>query len=395
MTAHGWKLASVAAAAMLAAGLARAQEDENPTTPGAIPNPGTYQGSMQLQQQSDRQDQQFRQQQQQPTYNPPAGGRPYAQPSPGASGPGAQSSSSGPRVVDGGESQEAATPDSRAASAANDRGNYAEAIRLWRILAARGSADAKYNLGVMYDNGHGVPVNRTTAAEWYLKAAEQGVGLAMGNLGVIAVERSESPASLIEAYKWFSLAINHSPVAQRGQAVSNRDLLASHMTRAQIEQALALARAWDAAHPAAAHYLKPESPAPSGPANAVLTIRANTAGPGWETPMAGARFWIMAENPTAILATFGAASNPLDQIAADCRTPATCSRDFKALTAKAIGLVKTDAAGQGQQPVAAGRYYVLGAGAYQGRLVLWFRQVDVRPPGATMTLDQTDGLVTP
>lgn len=41
-------------------------QDENPTTPGAIPNPGTYQGSMELQRQ---QDQQFRQQQQpQPQY---------------------------------------------------------------------------------------------------------------------------------------------------------------------------------------------------------------------------------------------------------------------------------------------------------------------------------------
>jgi hypothetical protein len=47
-------------------------QDENPTTPGAIPNPGTYQGSMELQRQQDQQDQQdqqFRQQQQpQPQY---------------------------------------------------------------------------------------------------------------------------------------------------------------------------------------------------------------------------------------------------------------------------------------------------------------------------------------
>jgi len=40
-------------------------QDENPTTPGAIPNPSTYQGSTELQHQSDQQDQQYRQQQQQ------------------------------------------------------------------------------------------------------------------------------------------------------------------------------------------------------------------------------------------------------------------------------------------------------------------------------------------
>jgi len=45
-------------------------QDENPTTPGAIPDPSTYQGSMELQRQSDQQDQQFRQQQQGQQYAP-------------------------------------------------------------------------------------------------------------------------------------------------------------------------------------------------------------------------------------------------------------------------------------------------------------------------------------
>jgi hypothetical protein len=49
-----------------------AQEQENPSTPGQIPDPSTYQGSTVLQQQSDQQDQQFRQQQQ---YAPQNGGQ--------------------------------------------------------------------------------------------------------------------------------------------------------------------------------------------------------------------------------------------------------------------------------------------------------------------------------
>src|SRR5512141_138365 len=44
---------------------ATAQEQENPSTPGQIPDPSTYQGSTVLQQQSDQQDQYYRQQQQQ------------------------------------------------------------------------------------------------------------------------------------------------------------------------------------------------------------------------------------------------------------------------------------------------------------------------------------------
>lgn len=51
--------------ALAAPAPAHAQEQENPSTPGQIPDPGTYQGSTVLQQQSDQQDQQFRQQQEQ------------------------------------------------------------------------------------------------------------------------------------------------------------------------------------------------------------------------------------------------------------------------------------------------------------------------------------------
>ena len=66
------KSATIALALLTALGFspAVAQEQENPSTPGQIPDPSTYQGSTVLQQQSDQQDQQYRQQQQQqqPTY---------------------------------------------------------------------------------------------------------------------------------------------------------------------------------------------------------------------------------------------------------------------------------------------------------------------------------------
>ena len=49
--------------------------------------------------------------------------------------------------------------------AADKRGDYATAIREWRPLAEQGNADAQYNLGVMYDNGHGVPQNILAAVK--------------------------------------------------------------------------------------------------------------------------------------------------------------------------------------------------------------------------------------
>ena len=59
------------------------------------------------------------------------------------------------------------------------RGNFAEALRLWRPLADGGNADAQLGLGRLYDNGvGGVPLDHVQAATWYRKAAEQGNVLA-------------------------------------------------------------------------------------------------------------------------------------------------------------------------------------------------------------------------
>ena len=43
--------------------------------------------------------------------------------------------------------------------------------------------NAQYNLGVMYDNGEGVPQDYKEAVKWYRLAAEQGNANAQTNLG--------------------------------------------------------------------------------------------------------------------------------------------------------------------------------------------------------------------
>ena len=47
------------------------------------------------------------------------------------------------------------------------RGDYIEAIRLYRSLANRGNSFAQNNLGIIYDVGLGVPVNHAKAAFLY------------------------------------------------------------------------------------------------------------------------------------------------------------------------------------------------------------------------------------
>ena len=58
--------------------------------------------------------------------------------------------------------------------AAYESGDYATALQEWRPLAEQGDAEAQLNLGLIYDDGYGVPVNDAEAAKWFRKVAEQG-----------------------------------------------------------------------------------------------------------------------------------------------------------------------------------------------------------------------------
>ena len=69
------------------------------------------------------------------------------------------------------------------AVAAYTRRNYTTALQLWRPLAEQGNAAARYNLGVLYDNGDGVPHDNAEALRWYRLAAGQGLADAQFKLG--------------------------------------------------------------------------------------------------------------------------------------------------------------------------------------------------------------------
>ena len=51
------------------------------------------------------------------------------------------------------------------------KGDYKTAMRLWKPLAEQGHANAQTNLGLMYDNGDGVPEDDKQAVKWYRLAA--------------------------------------------------------------------------------------------------------------------------------------------------------------------------------------------------------------------------------
>ena len=75
-----------------------------------------------------------------------------------------------------------------------------------KVLAEKGEAFAQYNLGVMYENGKGVPENDADAVKWYRLAAEQGRARAQNNLGVMYENGEGVHENDVEAIKWFRLA---------------------------------------------------------------------------------------------------------------------------------------------------------------------------------------------
>ena len=126
------------------------------------------------------------------------------------------------------------------ADAAYAKGDYATALRLLRPLADQGDAAAQYNLGVMHAKGQGVPQDYTEAAKWYRLAADQGDAPAQSNIGGLYAIGRGVPKNYISAYTWLSLS-----AAQGNQiAIKRRDIIARHMTPAQIAEAQKLAREW-------------------------------------------------------------------------------------------------------------------------------------------------------
>ena len=107
------------------------------------------------------------------------------------------------------------------AAAAYRRGDYATAMRGFRILAEQGHAEAQADLGLMYVRGEGVPQDYQAALKWYRKAAEQGHADAQHTLGIMYTYGTVGihPSGLVfrvkgdnvlrdyqEAMKWFRRA---------------------------------------------------------------------------------------------------------------------------------------------------------------------------------------------
>jgi len=109
----------------------------------------------------------------------------------------------------------AAAGDFEAGVAAARAGDYRRALREWKPLAEAGRRDAQFNLGLLYENGLGVPKNAAAAAGWYRRAAEQDDREAQAYLAEMYANGLGVRRNDAEALRWYRRAaeLGH-PAAQ-------------------------------------------------------------------------------------------------------------------------------------------------------------------------------------
>ncbi len=132
--------------------------------------------------------------------------------------------------------------------------NFALAQQWYAKAAAAGNAKAMYRLGVGYSEGWGGTPDLTSAAKWFVAAAQYGVVDAQFNLAVLFERGSGVAPSLKNAFMWYSIA------AAQGDAQSKArlDMLAAHMSSADVAAAQAAASTFKALPPPAAANVTPD-----------------------------------------------------------------------------------------------------------------------------------------
>ncbi len=154
--------------------------------------------------------------------------------------------------------------------------DHKEAVRWFRLAAEQGYPGGQFSLGRCYYDGRGVPQDDKEAVKWYRPAAEQGDPRAQVNLGRyyakvrnaketvkwhrLAAEQGNPdgqvglgycyafglgmPKDYVLAHMWFNLCAANSTGETHEIAMRERDIVASKMTQAQIEEAQRLAGEW-------------------------------------------------------------------------------------------------------------------------------------------------------
>ncbi len=135
-------------------------------------------------------------------------------------------------------------PEARALSDTERRAKWLARIR---CMAEQGDAEAQFKLGIAYrDGSDGPPQDYTEAVKWFHKAAERENAWAQFNLGKLYENGHGVPQDYVQAHTWYNLAASDfdsrdGPILP---AFERREAVASRMTSQQIVEAQRLAREW-------------------------------------------------------------------------------------------------------------------------------------------------------
>ncbi len=88
--------------------------------------------------------------------------------------------------------------------------NYTKALELLQKSAENGESKAMNFIGVIYENGKGVPHDAVLAAEWYYKALERDTenAVAAYNLGRMYYNGTGVAKNMIKAYKYCKMSVD-------------------------------------------------------------------------------------------------------------------------------------------------------------------------------------------
>ena len=92
------------------------------------------------------------------------------------------------------------------AKTAFDKGDFRSAERTYGELSNQGDRTAQLQLGLMYDEGHGIPKQYHQAVRWYAVAASQGDPEAPFYLGRIYQDGRGGPRNYARARQWYRVA---------------------------------------------------------------------------------------------------------------------------------------------------------------------------------------------
>ncbi|MCP4380643.1 MAG: hypothetical protein GY798_04355 [Hyphomicrobiales bacterium] len=154
------------------------------------------------------------------------------------------------------------------------------AVAPLRLLAEQGDADAQNDLGTIYAQGWGVPPDLAEAAKWYGLAAEQGQAQAQGHLGHMYFFGRGVPRDSALSYMWYSLAFDDPEFADLVGGQEVLDTLARGMTAEQLVEAERLAQARKSGDRPTARRAEPPLYSPSAPAEMLDLSAISTSNDG-------------------------------------------------------------------------------------------------------------------